>query len=148
MSDLANNYFSAEQLIVERLRAEVPELAFVDGSRSVQEVVERAVPTPAALVLFGGDTLNASDSAGWGAIQVVDQRWLLELVIANDWAAESGTGERLEAGYLISKIIKTLAGWRPSQEHEEMRRTQASNPVYDNGEGYYQLAFLTEVVTQ
>lgn len=148
MVRLAENYLLAEQLIIDRLRDQVPELAFIDGSRSVQEVVSRAVPTPAALVLFGGDTVKASDSGAMGAIQVVDQKWLIELVVRDDWAIESGSGERLQAGFLISKVIKALAGWYPSNEHREMRRTQAAIPVYEQGEGFYQLAFLTEVVTQ
>lgn len=146
MSALANNYLCAEPALIERLRVEVPELAFVDGSRSVNEVVNRAVPTPAALVLFGGDTIK--ESADWGATQVVHQRWVIELVVKDDWAVESGQGERLAAGLLISKVLKALAGWNPTDEHREMYRAQAAAPVNPgSGEGYYQLAFMTEIIT-
>lgn len=143
-----DNYFALQPLIIERLRQEVPELMFVAGSQSRKEVAEGVVPLPAALVIFGGDTVQPTKSGGRGAIQMVTLTFVIEIVVPSDWCAVSGEGSLMDGGHLYRQIIDALAGWKPSEEFDELYRTQASRPVYEETEDYYQLAFSTESATQ
>lgn len=148
MESFKSNYFALQLLIIERLREAVPELMFVDGSRSRQDVAERVVPLPAALVLFGGDTIQPRNSAGQGAIQIVTLTFVIEIVVPSNWCAVSGEGSLMQGGHLYRKVIDAFAGWEPSGEYDPMYRTQANRPIYEDTEDYYQLAFSTEAVTQ
>ena len=148
MASLADNYLNAEQPIIDQLRAAVPMLAFVDGSRSVQSIVERTVPLPAALVIYNGDIVNEQESAEMGAVNVIQQKWVVELIVRNGIGFDSGTGERTDAGQLISQVLHALSGFPPTHEHRGFYRVQGAPPLYDQGEAYFQLAFITEILTQ
>lgn len=146
-----DNYFIAGTLIQQRLREQVPGLAFVDGSRSIKEIIDRTCATPAAVVVYDGDIIKDApgQSADLGRVQVVQQRWHIELLVHNHSSFVSGEGEREEAGQLLSQIINALSGWAPSNEHKAMRRIQAPLPTHTNdGYGYYPIKFITEIVTQ
>jgi len=145
-----DNYLSAEGLIISRIQSAVPGLNFVGGSRSIKELTDRLIGTPAVIVVFAGDNIKEApgQSADNGTVQVITQRWHIELVINNHTDFVAGTGERAEAGAFLAQIISALAGWAPSTQHREMKRVQSPMPVYVDGYGYFPLTFQTELVTQ
>lgn len=148
---LAENYLCAGQLMIELLAGGVPELAAVEGSRSIKDILEGVVPTPAVLVVYQGDDIKPGDgySAGYGEAQLVDQKWFIELIVHNHEDFTTGTGQLVEAGELMAKIMRVLAGHKLSSEHGELQRVNSSAQVqHSEGYSYYPMTYVTEVVTQ
>jgi hypothetical protein len=140
-----DNFFQAQELIIQRLQEQVPGLGHVGGARSLKEVFARNVAFPAALVLFNKHKPIKGQQAAFGAFQGVEQ--LIEVVIVDDNQEDftTGAGAREEAGPLILQTINALIGWIPSEAHTNLKLETAPPAAYVGGLAYFPLAFSTEV---
>lgn len=144
------DYLEPWDAIMARLRREIPELRAVISGPDLATVRESQQPTPMVAVLYLGDQVDGGTGAraGSGAAQVVHQLYLTVLAIKNVRDPVADRGPFAQAGPLVSRIIDTLSGWRPSENFRALRRVQApTRPDYQPGFFYLPLAFTCQLVT-
>lgn len=143
------NYLAAWDLIIERIRDLVPELADVLPAPDLARVREDQQRTPAAHVAYEGDAVDGSERgrAGGGTAQVVFQRWTVWIVVKNVRDQARGKAAYDEAGPLIAKVLAALSGWTPTSEFRPMRRVNGPRPTYTVGHLYFPLAFEAQLIT-
>jgi len=135
-----DDYFAAEQPIIDRIRARVPELKEVLPAVDTFAVLERGQVTPAAFVLYSGDQVN--DDREDGAAQVVVQRWTVVLATRNLADLHGGSDHRNQAGPWMATIAQGLIGWRPANGFGQLRKTStAVQPYYQKGYAYFPQTF-------
>ncbi|MBF0193483.1 MAG: hypothetical protein HQL71_02955 [Magnetococcales bacterium] len=134
-----NNYFAAEALILNQLKNLENEFKLISTTRSLKELINHPSPTPALFLIYDGQ----EPFMAAGKEQVVDQQWLLVIVVRCARQTAAGAYERLEAGPLINTIATALIGWQPNNDFGPLALTTAPGPVYNNGYGYYQVRFST-----
>ena len=131
------NYLAAEPLIVARLQEQVTG-ATVSSSWGMPAIRESHDLPPSVIVFLEDDAPGAvADS---GAAQKVEQTWLC-LVVVRDAEADAGS--------LISKVIRAMAGWKPAGSgFSVFKRVKSGySPDYSpNGIFYFPLAFATSFV--
>jgi hypothetical protein len=140
-----NDLFVAQQLLVNRLTEQVNGLRLVQGLRDGAAVQERPGTTPAAYVLYDGQEVRMQA----GRAQVVDQKWLVMLVIRSlrdTTAPPTANSGRQDAGPLLIHLCRALLGWRPAAEFGPLSLLNAPNPSFRDGFGYYPLRFATRTV--
>ncbi len=142
-----NDLFAAQPLIIAQLTEQVSGLRLVHGIRELAALQERPGTTPAAYVLYDGQEVRMqADQA-----QVVDQKWLIVLVIRHvreTMPPQARSGERQDAGPLLIHICRALLGWQPGAEYGPLSLLTAPNPSFRDGLGFYSLRFMTRTVIQ
>jgi len=132
-----DDYLEAGGLIIARLKERLPDLR-VAPSWSLAEIRETPELAPSLLVFLEGDT--PGEGIPNGCDHKVEQRWAV-VVIARD--AEG------EAGFMISRTLSALAGWRPPGGRFSSLRRVASSHTPDRtpaGVFYFPVAFATGFV--
>ncbi len=144
---MLTNYLAAEQLIIDRLRANttVPE-RHVLSAADLANVAEATQPTPALHVIFTG--YAPTQEKGDGLIQQTEQTWTVIVVVRNVREAATGTPARRDAGGYLAEVLAALQGWKPSAEHTAMKLAPAPAPGYSSGYGYFPLAFTTRTTSK
>jgi hypothetical protein len=142
------DYLALEDLLVARVKAEMPELKAVLTAVDLAGVQAQRQLEPAAHVIYLGDEVGqgASAQGGSGLAQVTSQQWMVVLVIKFAGTVTSGKGNRAKAGPLIAKLLKALCGWQPVAPLTALKRINAPKVGYDNGYAYYPFAFKTSHV--
>jgi len=143
------NYLAAEALIKQRLIDKVPAIPahHVLSAADLDGVKENAQATPALHVIYFDDEVPTGEGsqAGTGRAQLVNQLWLVTLVVRNV-KGKTGAGNRNDAGLLIGPVLAALQGWRPSAEHGPLyRRKSPYRVTYRNGFGYFTYLFSTKI---
>ncbi|MBF0096235.1 MAG: hypothetical protein HQM04_06785 [Magnetococcales bacterium] len=130
------NYLMLAPLILSRLREHLPQVA-VSSSWGLSAIKEAPDQLPSIVVFLEDD--QPVQQTGQGTVQKITQTWMV-LVAVRD--AEE------EAGELISRIYRTLAGWRPNQIFEPLCRVRSSykQDVSPNGVSYFPLSFETSFI--
>jgi hypothetical protein len=144
-----DNYLSAEALIKQRLVDKVPAILphHVLSATDLDGVKESGQPTPALHVIYFDDEVPTGEGghAGTGRSQLVNQLWLVTLVVRNV-KDKAGAGSRNDAGLLIGSVLSALQGWKPSSEHGPLyRRKSPYRTTYRNGFGYFTFLFSTKI---
>lgn len=142
-----DNHLALEGLLIERLKSAVPEFRAVPGMADLAAMQESSQITPAAHVIYWGDTVPSGNSAGQGSAQMVAQTWMVVVAVRSARDTRGGSGAREEAGTLMSDVIQALSGWMPGPGYLPMRRVNAPRPGFSAGFGYFPLAFETRFVT-
>jgi len=141
------NHLALEPLLIDRLKSAVPEFRAVPGMADLAAMQESGQPTPAAHVIYQGDTLPSGNNAGQGSAQMVAQTWMVVVAVRTARDTRGGSDAREEAGPLITGVIRALSGWMPGPGFIPMRRVNAPKPGFNAGFGYFPLAFETRFVT-
>ena len=137
-----NDLFSAQALIMAQLTSQVPGLRLVQGVREMAAIQERPGITPAAYVLYDGQEVRmAADRA-----QVVEQKWLIVVVIRHVRETIPQDSSSQEAGPLLLHVCRALLGWRPGADYGALTLLNAPNPVFRDGFGLYSLRFMTRII--
>jgi hypothetical protein len=140
------DYLALEDLLVARLRSEMPELKAVLTAEDLAGVRGATQFDAAAHVVYLGD--DVTTASGSGAAQPVAQQWMVVLVVKFAGTPTTGKGLRKKAGPLIAKLLQTVCGWQPQPAPlTALRRINAPKVGYDNGFAYYPFAFKTTHVT-
>jgi hypothetical protein len=141
------NYLSVEALITDRLKEPARSLPQVLSAGDLEGVKEASQKHPAIHLINLPDAIpnGKNDSAVNGKNQIVQQRWMVVIVVKN---VSTSAKLREDAGPIISGAIKALQGWKPSPEHGHMLRKDAPyRQTYRNGFGYFPLLFTTQIIT-
>lgn len=131
---------AAEGAIVARIKAQVPGLRDVLTAAEAADVQSTRQRTPAAHVLFAGYEPIKQNQ---GAAQI-RTTWAVVVAVKNTRAPIAGDEARDEAGPFMASIIAALIGWKPAEGHSALQVQAGAPPFYDNGYGYFPLAFTTE----
>lgn len=147
---MVTDYLFCERLIIDRLRAEIPDFVEVTSAAGLAQMQDEYAPAPSAYIIYQGDVINNNVAATGGVqarTQFVTQLWAV--VICVYFADGRGLGEDIssEAGPLIKRVIDTLAGWAPDPKVcRPMTRSGQQLPAqYENGYGYYPLVFQVQI---
>lgn len=138
------DYLELGGLLQSRLESAVTSLKKVAPAVSLAMLEERSATSPAAYVIYDGDT--PADQTSRYLDATAKQRWLVVLAIRNQRDTDGGGGVRDEAGPLLAKIIDALRGWYPKDGIRPPRRVTAPRPGYTTGFGYYPLAFEFDLI--
>lgn len=142
------DYLSAEQLIVDRLKnalnladKEVFGMAEFDPKKGM-------IADFTAQVIYLDDIVpSAGNSRTFGGVsQISHQHWLIVPGIRNVNDSQ-GVSARRAMGDKAVKVLKALQGWSPSNEHGGMVRQQAPfRASYINGYLYLPFVFSTQII--
>jgi hypothetical protein len=144
------DYLVAEGLIVARLEAQLADIDRLKVLRpaDLAGVAETAQHTPAIHVLYGGDVVPGGDAVDEGNYHVIKQRWLAVVAVRSPGSQLTGQQVREAAGPVLTRVIQTLSGWRPTQGLGPLVRVPAPPPAYSKGGfGYFPLQFETKLLT-
>lgn len=133
------SHFAIGAEIVERLKAEVPELMEVYTSAQLGDAEEGSQVTPCCHVLYGGD--NILDTTAGRGTNIVKQVWVIVLAVQNSSAQLDVSMLQSEASLLITKILSVLQGWQPPSSARPLQRINAEKPQYRPTFAYYPFAF-------
>jgi len=143
-----SDYLMAGRAIIERLKTSVLELRQVLSLEEIAQLDENAIASPTAYVVYDGDeVLEADGRARQGASQLVRQRWMVVLAVANARQARSGDAKHAEAGPLLSLLIAALAGWLTPPFRRPLFRVSAPRVQYGQNVALYPLMFAGELNT-
>ncbi|MEO5332857.1 MAG: hypothetical protein H7839_12610 [Magnetococcus sp. YQC-5] len=137
-----NDYFEAEELILERLGTEIPTLRLVQGARDISGVQSQTGTTPALHVIYDGQETRM----GAGNLSAVDQLWMTVIAVRNRRDASNGRGERQEAGPLLLQTCQALLGWCPGTSFGAMKMATAPAPVFTHDLALFPLRFATRLI--
>ncbi len=124
------HFLAAEALIIARLRAAIPALAYVGGWRDIDSVLDGTYGEfPAALVVYDGDT--GADAKGNTALTT--QRWVVVLVDNAPQSQGDGEAARASLGPLISATIADLNGAQLTEYWRKLKFAGGVVPRYLKG---------------
>lgn len=138
------NFLGAEPLIIDRLKAVLPDDVHVLAAAELADVAADEQPTPAVHVVYGG--YSAQDSKT-GASTVVVQRWITVVVTRNVADIQEGFHARQAAGPLAGQVIDALYRHRLMTADNKtfgaspLRLAEAPAPGFDDGHFYLPLGW-------
>lgn len=140
-----DDYFALGTLIAARLRERVPELRAVLETADLGGAVGDSPATPSVYVAWGGESVPGDETrrAGAGALQMVEQHWLVVLAV---YAPQGDAAPRREAGRLLWQINRALQGWVPGAEFCALSKGPTPAPLFDEGYGFFPLTFTAALV--
>ncbi|NOR70887.1 MAG: hypothetical protein GQ532_14535, partial [Methylomarinum sp.] len=114
----------------------------------LEGVEEQLQKTPAAQVIFFDDVPVNGDKGKSGPNQLVDQFWLVIVVVKNV-KGKSGAEARKQAGPIIAGVIKQLHHFDPGHPYSKLTRVKAPyRATYRNGFFYFPMMFKTRFSTE
>jgi len=132
------HFLAAEQLIMERLGAELPSDVRLQELPDVESAVSVSGRQSTVLVIYD------SYAVGTGPLLEVDQRWLTVIVTKDTSGARTGQAARQLAGELATAVIQSLHNWRPAG-YMAMKLTPApAAAAYEGGRYFLPLAWTTK----
>jgi hypothetical protein len=129
---------AVEQIIIDRLRAKLPDVT-VEPLRELERVPELRQKAPAVFVIYDGYTVGQS-LMPTGAIQQITQDWYV--VVATKSAKGNGNvnAARDQAGEICEQVLDALLGFHLGGGRY-LRLSDAPGPEYDAGYCHVPLAF-------
>jgi hypothetical protein len=145
---LVTDYLFLEQLIVDKLKADVPGLKGVFSSPDLATISGQQQITPAAHVIYLGDETGSGpgDQGTMGQVQTITQLWAVVIAVYFADAHNTGAGTRRLAGPLITSMLDAMSGWTPQDTVVPLTRGRPINAHYANGYGYYPFVFRAKFV--
>lgn len=146
---LIENYFEAEEAIVERLGG-IAGIKKIYTPFDVSGAIESSQASPAIHIIYMGDRIDGDDGqkAGSGASRVVHQQWLIVLAVRTAAAQLQHTTQiRIDAGKLIPLILNALQGWQPVPWVRPLVRIAGPQVGYSSSFSYFPFAFEGRVFT-
>ena len=148
MSSLIDDYLALETLLIDRLTDQVPALDEALSAADLDGITDAQVNTPSAHVIYLGDLVPEGAKFNSGCSQIVDQRWLVWVVVRNLRTTITGADNRADAGPLLVTINAALQGWKASPEFGELKRITPPAVRYRNGNGYFPLAYKARITSR
>lgn len=137
--------FAAEQLIIDRITAEVPGFTTISNPSLIAGLRDIGPLLPFCVVAPGAADISSQQTNGSGVIE--EQDWSLTIIVehqADD--ADSGLTEDL-AGNLMMSCIQALSGWYPGTPFVRSF-TYAGRVAPDYGLGYAEFPLNFKVKLQ
>ena len=148
MNNLITDYFVCESQIVDRIKAQIPELKSVSTPFNLEDALESSQNSPAVYVIYAGDVVNGN-SVGNGESRTISQRWLIVLAVrkANSQLQQTSS-IRGDAGVIIPKLLNALQGWKPNAACRNIARVPgAPPPAASSSFAYFPYLFETVIIT-
>ena len=145
------SHLSAETIITGQLKAGVDSIAdnHVLNAADMEGMTENSQPASSLQVIFFDDIPVAGQKGLSASNQLVDQLWLVVVVVRNVKSA-SGVNARSDAGPIISEVIAALHHFDMGG-HPFMKLIRVKAPVratYRNGYFYFPMMFKTRFSTK
>ena len=136
-----SHIFVAEQLIIDRLTAQVADFKTIDNPSLIAGLHDIGPYLPACFVMPGAGEIAAQQQNGAGVVE--DQIWICVIIVAHQaFKLDNKLTEDL-AGELIQSCIQSLSGWKP--EANDFFRSfiyaGRSEPEYNLGYAEFPLTF-------
>lgn len=142
-----SNYFAVEPLIVQHIKASMPNLVSVDTPFDIDAMLNHSHDTPSVSVIYHNDRIG--EAVGRGKINPQYQQWLIVLKVRDAQAQSRDTNAlRAYANPFILQLLDCMQGFDPKTlepnliAYREFRR--ADSPVgvgSDVGFGYFPFLF-------
>lgn len=143
---MPSNYFALDEVLVNRITTELPELTAVYTPFSVDDMLQLTNSSPSVSIIYTGD--RVSDDAGKGKASVIFQQWLVVLCV-NDASAQLDKTQsiRAMADPLILKLLAALQGFNPNVAgYREFKRVADGVGVGSaSGFAYFPFMFESQV---
>lgn len=131
-------FMGIETDLVARLHSKLPGEVKVLTAMDLAGVKELSQPAPAVHVLYRGYKPVETHP-----IVVMSETWMTVVVVRNARSLKSGDDLRLNAAPLMNAVFAALNRWRPSPGYKALQISPAPAPTYENGYGYFPLAWST-----
>jgi hypothetical protein len=133
-----SHFLAAEQLIMERLGAELPSDIKLQELPDVESAGSVSGRQSTVLVIYD------SYAVGTGPLLEVDQRWLTVIVTNDTAGVRTGQAARQLAGELATSVIQALHNWRPNGYMAMKLTTAPAAAAYEGGRYFLPLAWTTK----
>ncbi len=148
------SFFDLESVLVQRLSERVAAADW--GERKVPKVLtaadsegveERSQLAPAFFVVL--DSYAPVEQVARGRVQLVEQAWVIFVVVRNASRTASAGGVRDDAKAMIDLVTSALCGWEGHPDFSPLYMGRDTGPIYsDAGYGYFPLRFTTRCVVR
>ena len=139
----ADVWLALEPRLIERLTAKLDAAVAVQPARDLAGVKEALQRVPGVQVYPGG--YRPANEDGAGLTQLIDQSWIVVVVVRNAADQKSGAAARADASPVCDAVLRALLGWRPGAPYGPLKLAAPPAPPLwsPGGYGYYPFAFTT-----
>lgn len=143
------DYFAVEPLIVDHIKASMPELNAVNTPFNVDDMLDHANTDKSVSVIYYGDRMG--DVSGKGKVTSQFQQWLIVLTV-RDAGAQSGDTNSIRkyANPFILQLLEAMQGYDPNvKAYRQFLR--ADSPVTagsDSGFAFFPFMFEVQMFIQ
>lgn len=134
-----------ETRLIDRLKTTLDSRIAVLSARDLVGVKDALQAAPAVQV-YGGSYTPLED-ASTGRVAVLQQEWMVVVVVRNSATQATGSAARADAGPICDAVLTSLLGW-PATDAADRRLRLARGPMpawTPGGFGYYPLAFTRKI---
>lgn len=126
--NLQEDFLAFGGVMVERLRAMLPDTVFVLSAKDLSGVKETAQQAPAVHVIYRDFEPAKGVNGAWSG---VEQRWLTVVVVRNVVSMATADAPLADAGPLLAKVITAFTPWVPADAAPDFQgiHLKASPPV-------------------
>lgn len=143
------SFLDFETSLMARLEGLLPAGMRVLCAEDLASLEEASQPTPAVHVIYNG--YRPTQSSNTGARAIVEQGWLVVVVVKHAGAAAKAAAEvKGRAAPLVDAVLAALMGWHPSGRAGApgLRLATPPKPVFRSPFYYFPLAFTAEVAVE
>lgn len=135
------SFLDLEQVLVDRLRAELPDTVKVFSAAELSAVQANSQIAPAVHVIYGGFKVDSTSTDR--ATAKITQTWYVVPVVRNVASQIDGAGARKEASAHIDLTLQALLGWQFDRSQAPLELIDPPPSRWIRGLGYHPLAFRT-----
>ncbi|MCU7839779.1 MAG: hypothetical protein KZQ94_10435 [Candidatus Thiodiazotropha sp. (ex Troendleina suluensis)] len=138
---MATNLFAIEQLLIERISANIPELKTVASASVLSQQDDIIAQCDAVYTIPGtGDAEGTSHSVS------VVQQWIILVTVRKVFDTADTDTTATKGGDLAGQIIKLLHNWEPSTDFFKMHFAGHGSAYFGAGYGEFPLYFNVKTV--
>ena len=145
MSELVDNYFAIEQLLVGRV-SEIPELSITMGMADTANIMDLSNYDSAAYIVYRGERAQTGDRAVAGVDQIVYQQWTVFVVVRSAARGSKASDMISSAGELLRSVNNKLQGWRAGNDYSRLVRITPPSPTYLKGAALFPMSYEVRIV--
>lgn len=140
------DYFAVEPLIVEHIKASMPDLLEVNTPFNIDDMLDNSNTDKSVSVIYYGDRMG--DSSGKGKITTQYQQWIIVLTVRDAKAQCGNTNSIREyANPLILQLLAAMQGFNPDVKAYR-QFVRVDSPVTagsDSGFAFFPFMFETQM---
>ena len=141
------SWLELEDLLVERLKAELAPGIKVQTARDLAGVLENGQASPGVQIYHSRYTPTQEQAAG--AVQEVEQSWIAVVVVRNAATQLTGAAARNAASPICDAVLNALLGHKPGKDFTPLKLTSAPGAAWSKGGfGYYPLGFTSRLTVR
>lgn len=138
-------FLDDESLLIDKIESTVADLTI--GGRAIRVlpaaemalVEDQSQAVPAVFVVYDGH--EPTNALAHGAIQEIEQHWIIVVAVRNARGQLNGQATRQDAGSMIDVILPALLGWKPDATGSSFRLVKSPAPTFADGLGFFPFTF-------